>query len=104
MSNEFVHIGMGTIIQKTRVIFITAPGSTTANRYIEIAKKTNKYHNATLGKRYRSIIVMDDGTVIMSTISAKTLMRRLNGIDPAAEEDDPDDVAEEAEIPDGDGE
>lgn len=79
---------MGTVVQKDRVILITAPGTTTANRYVEEAKKAkpSKYHNATLGHKFRSILVMDDGTVIMSTIKPLTLMRRMNDVEGADKE------------------
>lgn len=89
--NQFAHIGMGTVIQKDRVILITSPGTITANRYVEIAKKQNKFHNATLGHRFRSVIVMDDGTVIISTIKPMTLMKRMNdveGVDKEIEEEE----------------
>lgn len=104
MANEFVHIGMGAVVPKGRVILITPPGSTTATRLLDAAKKSNKYHNATLGKTHRSLIIMDEGYIIMSTISPKTLMRRLNGIDPPAGDDDPDEEITEDEMPDGDDE
>ena len=98
MKNQFAHIGMGTVIQKERVMFITAPGSTTAQRYVEVAKKANKFHNATLGHKFRSIIVLDDGTVIMSTIKPMTLMKRMNGI-MGLENETEEDEGEESEEP-----
>lgn len=94
MTSQFAHIGMGTIIQKSRILLITAPGTITAQRYIEIAKKANKYHNATLGHKFRSIIVLDEGTVIMSTIKPMTLMKRMNdveGVDKEIEEEENND-------------
>lgn len=97
----FAHIGMGTVIQKSRIILITAPGTTTAQRYVDDAKKNRKYHNATLGHKFRSIIVMDDGTVIMSTIKPMTLMKRMNDVEGADKEieaeEREDDEAEEGE-------
>lgn len=98
----FAHIGMGTVVQKSRVMFITAPGSTTAQRYIEEAKKAkpSKYHNATLGHKFRSILVLDDGTVIMSTIKPMTLMKRLNdveGADKEIEEEENEEIEIEGE-------
>lgn len=95
MKNIFANIGMGTIVQRARIMFIAPPGTTTATKYIEDAKnaKPSKYHNATLGHRYRSVIVLDDGTVIMSTIKPLTLMKRLNAVD--VPENESEDVEEE---------
>lgn len=92
---QFAHIGMGTVVQKSRILFITAPGSTTAQRYIEEAKKAKKYHNATLGHKFRSIIILDDGTVIMSTIKPMTLMKRMNSIPGYEEEEEENNEVEE---------
>ena len=105
MENLFVHIGMGTIVQRARIILVTPPGTTTANRYVEEAKKAkpSKFHNATVGHRHRSIIVMDDGTVIVSTIKPMTLRKRLNNLE-VGEEEEPelaeadDTLAEEGEL------
>ena len=96
MQNLFVHIGMGTILQRSRIILVTSPGTTTANRYVDEAKKARpaKFHNATLGHKYRSIIVMDDGTVVVSTIKPMTLMKRLNSVEMIT--DEPEDIEEEA--------
>jgi len=91
---QFANVGLGTVVQKARVILITVPGTITATRYIEGAKKRNKFHNATLNHRQRSVIVMDDGTVIISTIKPMTLMKRMNdveGVDKEIEEEETDD-------------
>ena len=105
MENLFVHIGMGTVVQRARIIFVSPPGTTTANRYIAEAKKAKpaKFHNATLGHRHRSVIVMDDGTVIMSTIKAMTLRKRLNNIE-VGEEEEPDVVDTISETEEGEPE
>lgn len=86
MQNKFAHIGMGTVVQTERVIFITAPGSATAQRYVDEAKKKNKLHNATLGHKFRSLVVMDDGTVLISCIKPLTLMKRMNSMETVEEE------------------
>lgn len=86
MQNKFTHIGMGTVVQTERVIFITAPGSATAQRYVDDAKKKNRLHNATLGHKFRSLVVMDDGTVLISCIKPLTLMKRMNGVELMEEE------------------
>ena len=86
--NRFTHIGMNNIVQNSKVLFITQPGNVTAERYVENAKKHNKFHNATLGRKFKSLLVLDDGTVIMSCIKPKTLMNRFNGITGADKEEE----------------
>ena len=97
MQNKFAHIGMGTVVQVNRIVFITSLGTTTANRYVENAKAAGKLHNATLGHKYRSLIVMDDGTVLISCIKPMTLMKRMNGIMGLENETEEDEGEEEGE-------
>ena len=95
MKNLFVHIGMGTVVQRARILFVTELGTTTANRYVDEAKKARpcKFHNATLGHKHRSLIILDDGSVIISTIKPMTLMKRLNSIEMV--EDEPEDIEDD---------
>ena len=99
MENVFIHIGMGTVANRARVLFIAPPGNTTARRYVEEARKVKpaKYHNGTLGHKQRSIVVMDDGTVLMSAITPKTLMKRMNATDVMPDEDEDFGESEEEE-------
>lgn len=88
MGNKFTHIGFGNVVQSDRVIFVTIPGTTTAKRYLDDAKKKKKYHDARLGRRAKALIVMDDGTVILAGIRPQTLLNRFNGIDGAKENEE----------------
>ena len=94
--NQFTHIGMNNVVNNAKILFITKPGTTSANRYLEVAKKTGRYHNAALGRHHRSLLIMDDGTVIVSCIKPRTLMDRLNSVPT------PDDDEIENEIEDDD--
>lgn len=97
MKTEFANIGMKTIVQKGRVMFITSPNSVTAQRYIDWAKKTNKFHNATKGRSFRSIVVLDDGTVIMSMVKPMTLLNRMNDVEGSDEEMEKEENEDEAD-------
>lgn len=96
MLNQFCHIGMGTVVQRARILLITNPQSTSAKRYVEGAKQLGKFYNAAMGHRQRSVLLLDDGTVIISTIKPFTLMKRLNMVEGQTEPD-ADDAADEAE-------
>lgn len=96
--NNFINIGMSNILNISRVLFITTPSGTTARRYQERAKEANMYHDARMGRKFKSLIVLDDGTVIASCITPRTLMRRFNQGEPNnLGKDEEDDDAEEEE-------
>ena len=95
---QFAHIGMNHIVQTTRVLCVIIPTTKTAKRYIDRAKERGQFIDATLGRHYRSILLLDDGTIVASCIRPLTLMKRFV-LDPDqfpsdANEDDAMDLLE----------
>lgn len=74
---QFAHIGMNHIVQTTRVLCVMKPNTKTSKRYIERAKERGMFIDATLGRHYRSVILLDDGTIVASCIKPLTLMKRF---------------------------
>lgn len=74
---QFAHIGMNHIVQTTRVLCVMKPTTKTSKRYIDRAKERGQFIDATLGRHYRSILLLDDGTIVASCIKPLTLMRRF---------------------------
>jgi regulator of extracellular matrix RemA (YlzA/DUF370 family) len=75
---QFAHIGMNHIVQTTRVLCVMKPTTKTAKRYIERAKERGQFIDATLGRHYRSVLLLDDGTIVTSCIKPLTLMKRFS--------------------------
>lgn len=92
------------------VIAVIQYGTETGRKYRQYSRRAHKYIDATHGKKIKSYLILDEGTVMASHISVATLQRRLTslpstdtGIDdymppenPYEEEDDDDDEEEEA--------
>ena len=89
---QFAHIGMNHVVQTTRVICIMKNTTMSARRYIDRAKERGMFIDASLGRHYRSIILLDDGTIVASCIKPLTLMKRFSltpdqfPTDPAADD------------------
>jgi len=95
---QFAHIGMNHIVQTTRVLCVMVPTTKTAKRYIDRARERGQFIDATLGRHYRSILLLDDGTIVSSCIKPLTLMKRF-ALNPeqfpsSAAEDDREDLLE----------
>lgn len=88
---QFAHIGMNHIVQTTRVLCVMIPTTKTTKRYIDRAKERGQFVDATLGRHFRSVLLLDDGTIIVSCIRPLTLMKRFS-LDP---EQFPTDAAED---------
>lgn len=76
-SPTFAHIGLDHVVQTNRVMAIIPPNLKTGRRYLEIAKNRGMHIDASRGRLYRSLLILDDGTVITSAISVQTLMKRF---------------------------
>ena len=74
---QFAHIGMNHIVQTTRVLCVMKPTTKTSKRYIERAKERGQFIDATLGRNHRSVLLLDDGTIIVSCIKPLTLQKRF---------------------------
>ena len=75
---KFAHIGMNNLIQTNRVITVIPPRTRTSDRILEVAKGRGQFIDASRGRGHRSILVLDDGTVVASMISPLTLLKRFS--------------------------
>ena len=94
---KFVSVGMGHVACANRITVIARPDTLSSKRQVNHARDNNKYIDASVGRHIRSTIILDDGTVIASSISAKTMLKRLNAneqIEIDLDTDAPDDDRE----------
>lgn len=75
---KFIHIGMGNMVCANRVIAMIRPDSQAGRRYLEEAKKKKKYIDARFGHALKTLLVLEDGSLMGSAITAKTLVKRAN--------------------------
>lgn len=100
---QFAHIGMNNLVQLNRVIAVLSPGTKTTERYMEIARNRGQFIDTTRNRKFRAILLLDDGTVISSCISVMTLLKRFyrnpDAIPDSAEDDDAEELLEFNEEP-----
>ena len=85
---QFAHIGMNHLVQTNRVLCVMKPSTKTAKNYVMHAKARGMFVDASLGRHYRSILLLDDGTVVASCIKPLTLLKRFS-LDPRDYPTDP---------------
>lgn len=71
-------IGLGNFVQETRVIAIISPESAPVKRMIRDAKDKGLVIDSTYGRPTRSVIVMDNGSIVLSAIQPETIINRNN--------------------------
>lgn len=94
---KFISVGIGHIICANRVTAAIRHDTACGQRIVEQAKKNNKLINANVGRKIRSLILIDDGSVIVSCVSLRTLLRRLNSVE-TSDIDVENDTDEEEEV------
>lgn len=78
---KFVHVGMGNVINATRIVAMIRPNTQCAKRVLKSAKSNGMYIDACLSRSMKTLILMDDSSVVGSAITPKTLMKRCNGVE-----------------------
>ena len=77
MQARLVNIGYGTIIAVDRIIAVVAPESAPIKRIVQEAKELKNLIDATYGRRTRSVIIMDNSTVVLSAVQPETITIRV---------------------------
>ncbi len=83
---KLVNIGFGNIVSSDRIISIVSPESAPVKRLVQEAKDNKTAIDATYGRRTRSVIIMDDGHVVLSAIQPETIASRVNDSDDEEDE------------------
>ncbi|MBU0674341.1 MAG: DUF370 domain-containing protein [Proteobacteria bacterium] len=75
---RLINIGFGNSVVAGRVIAVVNPKSSPMKKLKDEARDQKKLVDVTEGRRTRSIIVMDSGHVILSSVQPETLTQRFS--------------------------
>ena len=74
---KLINIGFGNMVAVGRIISIVSPDSAPIKRIISDAREKSMLIDATCGRRTRSVIFADNGSLILSAIQPETISTRL---------------------------
>ncbi len=72
-----VNIGYGNIVMANRITAIVSPESSPIKRIIQEYKENGRVVDATCGRRTRAVIIMDNGTAVLSSLLPETIGNRI---------------------------
>ena len=78
MRAELVHIGFGSVVAVNRVMAIVAPDSAPVRRMVQQARSEGKVIDLTYGRKTKSVVVMDNGYLVLAAIHPETIVGRLS--------------------------
>ena len=81
----FVNIGLGNSVPYERISVITAPDSAPVKRIVQTAKEKDLCIDATYGRRTRSVIILDNNQVVLSSLQPETIVNRTVKKSPKAD-------------------
>lgn len=71
------HVGLGCYVSASHALALIQPGSVTAKRRVDLAKKLGQYVDCSRGRGVRCYVLMDENSVIASHIAPSTLAKRF---------------------------
>lgn len=72
-----VNVGYGNLVNKMKVVAIVHADSSPVRRMIQKAKESGILVDATQGRKTQSVVVMENGAMILSAMLPETLSGRF---------------------------
>ena len=74
---KLIGIGFGNLVAAERVISIVSPESAPIKRMIQEVRERGELIDASFGRSTRSVLVMDNGYLVISALTPETLSPRF---------------------------
>lgn len=88
--SKLVNIGYGNVINADKILAVIRPEAAPVKRMVQAAKDQNIYVDATCGRKCKSVIVSEQGRIILSALLPETIAGRVNMKISSVREDDTD--------------
>lgn len=85
---RFINVGYGNSVNGDKVISIVAPEAAPIKRMVQQAKDEGRAIDATCGRKTRAVLVMENGSIVLSALLPETILNRHYGKDNKGEEDE----------------
>lgn len=76
-----INIGFGNLVSTWHILAIVSPESAPIKRMIQEAKEKGSVIDASFGRSTKSVIVMNNGTLVLSALVPDVLQQRVNECD-----------------------
>lgn len=75
---RLINAGYGNCVNADKVVSIVSADSAPIKRIVQNAKDTGMAIDVTQGRKTKSVIIMEDGYVVLSALVAETFVTRFN--------------------------
>ena len=77
--SRLLNIGFGNCVNTGKITAVVSPEAAPVKRLVQVAKEDGRIIDATLGRRTKAVLVMDDGHVVLSALQPETIAGRYQG-------------------------
>ena len=89
---KLISIGFGNAVAAARILAVVSPDSAPIKRVVQEARERNTLIDATFGRKTRSVLIMDNGQIILSALQAETISHRILQVDGEDKEEPEEDL------------
>lgn len=75
---QFINIGFGNVVNSDKVCSIVSPDAAPVKRLIQQAKDQGAAIDATCGRKTKAVLVLDNQTIVLSSLLPETIAARMN--------------------------
>lgn len=75
---KLINIGFGNLVSSAKLVAIVSPESAPIKRMIADARDSGMLIDATCGRRTRTVIIMDSGHIVLSSVQPETVGARTD--------------------------
>ena len=75
---QFINIGYGNVVNSDKVYSIVSPDAAPIKRLIQQAKDAGTAIDATCGRKTKAVLVMENQTLLLSSLLPETIASRMN--------------------------
>lgn len=84
---KMISIGFGNLVSAERIVSVITPDSAPLKRLVQDAKDSGRAIDATCGRKTRAVVITDSEHVILSALTAETVVERIEGTGHKGAED-----------------
>ena len=81
---KLVNIGFGNMVSADKVVAVVSNESAPIKRLVQEARERGAVIDATFGRKTKTVIIMDSGSVVLSAIMPETVAGRFSGREDGA--------------------
>ena len=89
--SRLLNIGFGNSVNTAKITAVVSPEAAPVKRMVQAAKEEGCIIDATLGRRTKAVLVMEEGHIVLSALQPETIAKRFssgNDFEGKEEEDE----------------